>query len=82
MSIPTVICEGTYGCVHKPSLICKNQNIDYTNKVSKYMKNIKAKKEMAEYSNIQEIDKDTKYYLGNPISCNLDENEKTNIDAI
>ena len=29
-----VIGEGTYGCVHKPSLKCKNKKIDKT-KVSK-----------------------------------------------
>ena len=31
-----VIGEGTYGCVHKPSLQCKNKKID--NKISAYKK--------------------------------------------
>ena len=26
MSLPKVVGEGTYGCVHKPALKCKNKN--------------------------------------------------------
>ena len=34
-NIPEVIGEGSYGCVHRPSLECNRENINYKNKVSK-----------------------------------------------
>ena len=34
MSIPNVIGEGAFGCVHKPSLTCSNKRISYKNKIS------------------------------------------------
>jgi len=64
-----VIGEGTYGCVHKPSLKCKSKKVDYTNKVSKLMTKKNSRTEMGEYKKIQNIDKSNKFYLGNPVSC-------------
>jgi serine/threonine protein kinase len=69
MKTPTVIGEGTYGCVHKPTLKCKRGKHNYTRKVSKIMKTQNAKEEMEEYRNISSIDKKREYYLGKPELC-------------
>ena len=37
LSVSNVVGEGTYGCVHKPSLRCDKLNVDYKEKVSKLM---------------------------------------------
>ena len=85
MNVPEVIGEGTYGCVHNPSLHCENSksdsNINYKNKVSKFMYKKDAKKEMKEYSLIKKIDKKTELYTGNPKQCDL-EKEPINTTAI
>ena len=67
-----VIGEGTYGCVHKPSLHCKKniKNFTYKNKVSKLLNNFNAKKELTEYSTIERVDKHNKFYTGKPLICN------------
>ena len=52
MNISNVIGEGTYGCVHKPSLKCKKKRINYDNKISKVMKTKEANIELKEYKNI------------------------------
>ena len=66
-----VIGEGTYGCVHKPSLPCKSSSniIDYKNKTSKIMNLSNASSEMREYNMVENADKEQKYYLGKPIQC-------------
>jgi len=69
MKTPTVIGEGTYGCVHKPTLKCKRGKHNYTHKVSKIMKKRHAKEEMREYRIIDKVDKAHKYYLGKPEEC-------------
>jgi serine/threonine protein kinase len=79
---PKVIGEGSYGCVHKPSLTCKDKTVNYNGKVSKYMNNRAARTEMKEYSAIQNIDKDADYYMGHPIYCKVDETNPININAI
>ena len=33
MSAHEVIGEGAFGCVHKPSLLCKDKKISYKNKI-------------------------------------------------
>jgi hypothetical protein len=38
-----VIGEGSYGCVMKPSLPCKNKTISYKNKISKWDKKYQEK---------------------------------------
>jgi len=70
-----VIGEGTYGCIHKPSLKCKNKNIKYNKKISKILLKKNAEKEMNEYNLLKNIDKKHNYYLGNPIVCEPAENE-------
>ena len=45
----TIIGEGAYGCVHKPSIHCKtppSRSFNYTNYVSKIMTTKNAKKEL------------------------------------
>jgi hypothetical protein len=83
MSSANVIGEGTFGCIHSPSLRCKDNNdIDYKNKISKVLENDEAKIEWEEYENISKIDKDNKYYIGKPTICEFDQNSISNIDSL
>lgn len=72
-----VIGEGSFGCAIKPSLPCSNKNITYKRKISKVMTADNAVKELKEYKNIANIDKEQKYYLGVPIKCHVKKNKKT-----
>ena len=81
-----VIGEGTYGCVHKPSLKCEERElngkvIDYSNRVSKILVKEEAINEMMEYVLIKNIDKNNEYYLGEPINCTVKEDDY-NIQSI
>lgn len=79
---PSVIGQGTYGCVHKPSLTCKtSKKVDYTNKVSKILESKEANAELKEYEKIAKIDKKHEFYLGIPTKCSPQVNLK-NFDAI
>jgi len=76
--VPNVIGEGAFGCVHSPSLHCKNKpKMDYTDKVSKLMDRNNALKELGEYIGIENADPEQKYYLGKPILCEPDSSEIT-----
>lgn len=75
-NISSVIGEGTYGCVHKPSLTCKKKRVNYDNKISKVMKTKEAVIELNEYKNIAKVDEDEQFYLGRPTKCKLDINER------
>ena len=68
-----VVGEGTYGCVHKPPMKCKDKDIitDPT-LASKLMKNTDAFKEMTEFKLIEESDKQQKFHLGKPTLCRVD----------
>ena len=81
---PDVIGEGTYGCVHYPSLKCKSNktNINYSNKVSKLTTTSEAKSELNEYNIISKIDKEEQYYIGKPIICSFDNKLQSNINAM
>jgi serine/threonine protein kinase len=73
-----IIGEGSYGCVHKPSIHCKTDpkpDFDYKKYVSKIMKTKNAEQELAEFVTIGKIDPTDEYHLGAPILCkpNLDE---------
>ncbi len=79
-----IIGEGTYGCVHKPSIPCKtppSPGFNYSNYVSKIMKTKNAEDELAEFVIIQKIDPNNEYHLGEPILCKpeLDDNIKNDI---
>jgi serine/threonine protein kinase len=79
--MPKKIGEGSYGCVHKPSLRCKNKKVDYTNKVSKIMTKKHSRTEMQEYAKIQEVDKSKQFYLGKPVLC-VPENDDSAKQAV
>jgi len=70
-----VIGEGTYGCIHKPSLQCKNKRLRYNNRVSKILLKKYAEKELHEYDILSKIDKTHQYYLGNPLTCDPADND-------
>jgi serine/threonine protein kinase len=78
-----VIGEGSYGCVHKPSLECKDtpSKIKYKNKISKILMEEDAVKEMDEYGIISKYDKDNTYFLGKPFQCDV-KPSASNIEAI
>lgn len=71
---PQVIGEGSYGCVHKPSLLCKNtpKTLTYKNKISKYILKKNANTEMKEYNTIHKADPNKYLYLGKPKKCSID----------
>ena len=77
----TIIGEGAYGCVHKPSLHCLNNNknikqkINYNNYVSKIMKTDEAEKELKEFVVIGSYDNTNEFHLGMPILCQPQLNE-------
>ena len=75
-----VIGQGSYGCIHKPSLHC-SRKINYNNKVSKILKSQDATKELKEYKLISKIDKNKDYHLGIPIKCKI-KKDKYNIKSI
>jgi serine/threonine protein kinase len=66
------VAEGSYGCIHRPSLHCEpNVKKNYRGKVSKLMKNNDAEKELKEYVLIDRADPNHNFYLGKPESCKL-----------
>lgn len=74
-----VIGEGTYGCVHKPSLPCNmlpKPGFTYDNYVSKLMATQNARDELKEFIVIGSIDKKDEYHLGQPILCTPKLNEE------
>lgn len=64
-----VVGEGTYGCVLKPSLKCKNKTLNYKDKVSKVMLDFDAYEESKEYDNISKISGLEKYAITAPVYC-------------
>lgn len=77
-----VVGEGTYGCVHNPSLKCKyKKNIDYTDKISKVMTKYHADQELKEYKKIDSVDIHKDFFLGKPEYC-LPKNTNSNMKAI
>lgn len=71
----SIVGEGAYGCVHKPSIPCKidpSPNFDYKKYVSKLMKNKNAQKEFNEFVIIKDIDPTNEFHLGQPIMCHPD----------
>ena len=69
---PKFVAEGTYGCVHRPSLKCDDGTpMDYTGKISKLMRNKAAAKELQEYVLIRQADPRNRYHLGKPATCPL-----------
>lgn len=68
-----VIGEGTYGCVHKPPMKCKNKTRkNNTSSISKLMTSSNANKELREFKLITSADKKKQLYLGKPSKCKVD----------
>jgi serine/threonine protein kinase len=77
-----VIGEGAYGCVHKPSLKCKNAPVmSYEGKLSKTMDGKHAETELKEYDVIDAIDPELQYHMGKPKACSAS-NDADTIRAI
>jgi len=77
------IGEGTYGCVHRPSLKCKGKKkVDYNNTVSKIMLKDDAAKEMREFMLVSRFDKDNEYHLGTPVECAPDLASQEQLEAV
>jgi serine/threonine protein kinase len=67
------IGQGTFGCVYRPSLECKEPKpaAFYKNKVSKATDYENAKNEINEQAKIDKIDKSYTYHLPPPVLCSL-----------
>lgn len=82
MQEPTIIGQGTYGCVHRPSLTCsKKPKISYHNKTSKLLSKRESNSELKEYKNVSAADPSDEFYLGKPVKCSPDLLVPTNITA-
>ena len=77
-----VIGQGTYGCVHKPQLKCKDKARKDATTVSKLMTRKHANQELGEYNLIDFADEKQEYYLGIPDDCNVDSKNAANLMAI
>lgn len=69
--------EGTYGCVYRPPLKCKNKKKTTKNMISKLMVKNEARAEIDEYKILERIDSQNKYYPGPPDSCDVNPNDKS-----
>jgi len=72
------IGEGTYGCVHYPSLKCEHtpsglrndgKPFSYKSYISKLMTNKHAKSEISDLTTIDKYDMKDKFHIGHPIVC-------------
>jgi len=77
----SVIGEGNFGCIHKPSLKCNESDVNYNNKISKILTSIDANVEVRKFKKIAKIDKNKDFYLGEPHRCYPAETEE-NIKSI
>jgi len=64
------IAQGSYGCVFKPQLLCKGENVRGDG-VSKLMETHEAMSEIHEQKKIDEIDPNFKYHLKPPRICDV-----------
>lgn len=76
-SIPKYLAQGTYGCVHKPSMHCKRWKQSYNDSVSKIMTEHAANSEIGEYEKMTVVDPKNNYYLGLPHKCKPREKDLT-----
>lgn len=75
-----VIGEGSYGCVHKPSLMCSKlpkRAFNYDSHVSKIMQKEEANLELKEILILGKMDPENKYHLGKPVLCTPKINKET-----
>lgn len=74
-----IIGEGSYGCVHQPSIECNKDpspGFNYDDYVSKIMKTKYAEQELSDFLIIHRADPSEKYHLGEPILCKPKLNEE------
>jgi serine/threonine protein kinase len=64
-----VIGEGTFGCAHKPPMICLDKSRRNKKDISKLMTTVNAMKELREFALIDSVDKKKRFYLGKPSEC-------------
>jgi serine/threonine protein kinase len=70
------IGEGTYGCVHREPIKCKDQSkIDYKGKISKLMEAKYADAEIQEYKLIDKADPKYKFHMEAPVKCTPETSE-------
>lgn len=68
--------QGTYGCVYRPPLKCKNKKKTAKNMISKLMVTDEANAEVNEYKILRRIDSENKYYPGPPQKCEVNPKDK------
>lgn len=68
MTKHTILGEGTYGCVIKPSLKCKTRK-NYKNRLAKIMRAEDAEKELEEMEMLSQIKGIEKYIVRVPLLC-------------
>lgn len=71
-----IIGEGSYGCIHKPSLKCDKEKINYTNKVSKVFTKQNALDEYKNFEKINDIDKKEMYHTKPTTLCDVKDTNK------
>jgi hypothetical protein len=77
-----VIGAGTYGCVHKPQMECRDDQLKLSpDAVSKLMSNDEAEEELNEFRVVSAADPTHTIHLGTPTKCAVKNNEY-NLDAI
>ena len=70
-----MVGEGSYGCVHRPSLRCQNdkdnkgKTLDYKDTISKLTDYAEMNNEMKNYEVIEKLDNDARFYTGTPVMC-------------
>ena len=83
MVFSKVIGEGSYGCVHNPSLYCEDAiSQDRNGKISKILATEYAEKEMKEYDVMEQVDPTSEYYVGKPTMCPVNKRYAQNKIAI
>lgn len=82
LGLSKVIGQGTFGCVHKPQMKCKDKERNDETTVSKLMTRENANQELGEYALIDFADEKKEYYLGIPDDCNIDSKNANNLMAI
>jgi hypothetical protein len=78
-----VLGEGSYGCIHTPSLTCSNQSKKYDNTfVSKSLINSDSEIEKKHINFIKKIDPQYEYHLKTNEECKIDQSNKQNISSL
>lgn len=75
MNEPKIVGEGSFGCVTKPSIKCKNKVVSYKNKISKIMRKEDALDEYKEMKSITSHKGIEKYIISMPDICEPQINE-------